>query len=334
MGTVRRIVVVWLTVSVVTALLGAAVQGAPRAPRIGFLTLTALASSEMQATLEAFRQGLRDHGYVEGQNLLIEYRAADGRVDLLRGLATDLAALRVDAIVAVATPAARAARQATSSIPIVAIAMGDPVGDGLVASLARPGANLTGTTFLGPQLVPKHLELVKETLPRATRVAILWHPGAFAEATTGGMRTEVDAAGRRLGLRMRFVHVEARADVDRALSIMTKDRPDALVVGPSPMLFAERRRIAEFATRQRLPSFFNSRQAVELGGLIGYGTSLPVLVRRSVAYVDKIVRGARPGDLPVEQPTTFELTVNVKTARALGLSLAPSLLARADATIE
>jgi putative ABC transport system substrate-binding protein len=332
----RRRAAAWLGLCILVAVVAPPAghaQVVAKSPRIGFLVLGSLTAPETKGTLEAFRQGLRDHGYVEGQSIVVEYRAAAGKLDRLRGLAVELVRLEVDAIVAVATPAAHAAREATSRIPIVAIAMGDPVGDGLVTSLSRPGGNLTGTTFLGPKLVPKHLELVKEALPGVSVVAILWHPRAFAERTTSEMRAEIEAAGRTLRLRLHFAPVEGPDDLERAFSTLARERPEALVVGPSTMLFAARRRIAELAARHRLPSFFNSRQAVESGGMLGYGTSLPALVRRSAAYVDKVVKGARPADLPVEQPTTFELTVNVKTAKALGLTLAPSVLARADSTI-
>jgi len=326
----RLVLGIVLTVGIAVATGAADAQAPAKASRIGFLSVGALESPEMKVTLEAFREGLRGHGYVEGQNILVEYRTADGKLDRLRGLAAELARLNVDLIVAVATPAARAAQQATATIPIVAIAMGDPVGDGLVPSLARPDRNLTGTTFLGPALVPKHLELVKEALPRASLVAILWHPRAFADATVSDMLSETEAAGRSLGLQLRFTHVQSPGELEGAFVAMARERPHAVVVGPSPMFFAERRRIAALAARHRLPSLFNSRQAVELGGLMAYGTSLPALVRRSTSYVDRILEGARPVDLPVEQPTTFELVVNVRTAKALGLTIPPSLLVRAD----
>lgn len=325
---------IMLALGFVVVPMAAEARVAARLPRIGLLTVGSLASPETKVTLEAFGQGLRDHGYVEGQNILLVYRAGEGNVDRLPSLAAELAGLKVDLIVAVATPAARAAQQATTTIPIVAIAMGDPVGDGLVSSLARPGGNLTGTTFLGPKLVPKHLELLKEALPRASLVAVLWHPRAFAESTMRDMLLETEAAGRTLGLRLHFAEVQGPDDVAGAFVAMTRKRPDALVVAPSAMLFAERRRIAALAAKHGLPSLFNSRQAVELGGLFGYGTSLPALVRHTATYVDKVLKGARPVDLPVAQPTTFELVVNVKTANALGLTIPASVLARADSIIQ
>ena len=309
-------------------------QQAARVPRVGFLITGLLGSPETKASLDAFRKGLRERGYVEGQNIVIEYRGADGNIERLPGLATELARLKVDVIVASATPAGRAAKQATTTIPIIVTAMGDPVGDGLVASLARPGGNLTGTTFLGPRLVPKHLELLKEALPRASVVAILWHPGAFAESTMRDMMKETEAAARTLRMRLHFAEMRGPNELERAFSTMTREHPDALLVFPSPMLFGERRRIVALAVKHRLPSMFNNREAVELGGLMGYGASVLELQRRTGIYVDKILKGAQPADLPVEQPTKFEFVVNLKTAKALGITIPQSLRLRADHVIE
>ena len=246
----------------------------------------------------------------------------------------ELARLKVDLIVAGATPAARAAQQATTTIPIVASAMGDPVGDGLVASLARPGGNITGTTFLGPQLVPKRLELLKEALPKVTRVAALLHPGAFGERTMRDMVKDTEAAGRTLGVQFQLVEVRGPDEFDRAFSTMARQHADVLIVFDSVMLFRERSRIVALATKSRLPSMFNNRESVELGGLLSYGVSLTDLNRRAATYVDKILKGAKLGDLPVEQPTKFELVINLKTAKALGLTIPPPLLGRADQVIE
>jgi len=312
----------------------AGAQQAGRVYRIGVLHTGALGSAETQAILASFRQGLRERGYVDGRNIVLEYRAADGHIERLQGLANELVRLEVDVIVAVATPAGRAAQRATTTIPIVVSAMGDPVGDGLVASLARPGGNLTGTTFLGPRLVSKHMALLKEALPRAALVAILWHPGAFSASTTREMRGEAETAAKALGLRLQFAEVRKPDELDRAFPAMATGHPDAVAVFPSPMFFANRGRIVALVTKHRLPSIFNNREAVELGGLLGYGTNLRQLQHRAAAYVDRILTGANPADLPVEQPTTFELVINLKTARALGLVVPPSLLARADRVIE
>jgi len=290
-------------------------QPSARVARIGLLIAGSLESPETKASLDAVRQGLREHGYVEGKNILVEYRSANGNIERLPGLASELARLKVDLIVAIATPAGRAAQAATSTIPIVAMAMGDPVGDGLVASLSRPGGNLTGTTFLGPALVPKHLALLKEALPRATRIAILWHPGAFSDSTMREMLEEAEAAARTLRIQLRFAAMGRPDELEHAFVTITKEQPDALLVFPSTMLYAQRTRIVALAAKHGLPSMFNNRQAVELGGLMGYGTSLPDLLRRTGTYVDKILKAARPGELPVEQPTKFELVINLTTAK-------------------
>ena len=309
-------------------------QPSARVARIGLLIAGSLESPETEVSLDAVRQGLREHGYVEGQNILIEYRSANGNIERLPGLASELTRLKVDLIVAIATPAGRAARAATTTIPIVAMAMGDPVGDGLVASLSRPGGNLTGTTFLGPALVPKHLALLKEALPRATRIAILWHPGAFSDSTMREMLEEAEAAARTLRIELRFAAMGRPDELEHAFVTITKEQPDALLVFPSTMLYAQRARIVALAAKHELPSMFNNRQAVELGGLMGYGTSLPDLLRRTGTYVDKILKAARPGELPVEQPTKFELVINLTTAKALGVTVPQSLLLHADQVID
>ena len=314
--------------------LGSFAQQPAKIPRIGVLLTGSLESPETRVVLDAFRQGLRERGYVEGRNIVIEYRAADGKVERFPGLATELARLKVDLIAGGSTLQARAAQQATTTIPIVAAAMGDPVGDGLVASLPRPGGNITGLTFLGPALVPKRLELLKEAVPRVSRVAALWHPGAFSERTTNDMLQQTEAAARALGVKLQLVGVRGPDELDRAFSSMTRERADALIAFPSPMLFGERRRIVGLAAKHRLPSMYNAREYVELGGFIAYGASITDLYRRSATHVDKILRGTKPSDLPVEQATTFELAINLKTAKALGLKIPPSLLLRADKVIE
>lgn len=309
-------------------------QPAAKVARIGFLATGSLESPETQVTLDAFRQGLRERGYMEGQNILIEYRAADGKIERFPGLANELVRLKVDLILAPNTPAARAVQQATTTIPIVVAVMGDPVGDGLVASLARPGGNITGLTFLGPELVPKRLELLKQALPKVSRVAALWHPGAYGERTTRDMAKATEAAARTLGVQLQLVGVGGPDEFHRAFSTMISERADALIVFPSPMLFLERRRIVDLAAKHRLPSMSMAREFVELGGLMAYGASITDSFRRGATYVDKILKGAKPADLPVEQPTKFELLINLKTAKALGLTIPPSVLRRADQVIE
>ena len=283
---------------------------------------------------DAFRLGLTELGYIEGRNIAIEYRAADGKIERLPGLATELVGLKVDLIVALATPAGRAAQQATTTIPIVVTAMGDPVRDGLVASLARPGGNITGTTFLGPELVPKRLSFLRELLPTISRVAVLWHPGAFSEPTIREMLNEVAQAARTLGVQLQLVEVRSADEFDHAFTTMVGALAEALFQFPSTLFFNERRRIVDLAARHRLPAMFNAREFVQLGGLIAYGANLAELNRRAAAYVDKILKGAKPSDLPVEQPPKFELFINLKTAKALGLAVPDRLLVGVDEVIE
>jgi putative ABC transport system substrate-binding protein len=309
-------------------------QQAPKVARIGYLVVGSLESPAARDALDPFRQALQELGYTEGQNIVIEYRAADGKIDRLPTLAADLALLKVDIIVAGATPAGLAAQQATKTTPIVVTAMGDPVQDGLVASLARPGGNITGTGFLGPELVPKRLALLKEVLPKLSRVAVLWHSGAFGERTMRDMFNEMTEAAGTLGMQLHLVEVGQPNELDQAFSRMATERAEALFQFPSAMLFSERRRIVELAAMHRLPSMFNGKEFVQLGGLISYGVSIADLGRRSATYVDKILRGAKPSDLPVEQPTKFELFINLKTAKTLSVEIPSTVLARADEVIE
>lgn len=311
-----------------------AAQQTPKVSRIGWLGTPHFDSPAGSVNREAFLQGLRDLGYIEGQNILIEYRMADGRIERLPELAAELVRLNVDLIVAGATPAGRAAQQATKTIPIIVNAMGDPVRDGLVASLPRPGGNITGTTFLGPELVPKRLALLKEFLPRISRMAVLRHPGVFDESTMRDMLNQTTDAATTLGVSLQFVDVRRSEDLDRAFAAIAKERTEALLPFPSTLFFAERRRIVELAATHRLPAMFNAREFVELGGFAAYGANLNDLFRRSAAYVDKILKGVKPSDLPVEQPTKFELVINLKTAKALGLTVPPSLIARAEEVIQ
>jgi putative ABC transport system substrate-binding protein len=302
--------------------------------RIGYLTTGSLESPDLRVLLDAFRQGLRERGLVEGQNIIIDYREAEGKFERLPILASDLARLKLALIVAPNTLAARAAQQATNTIPIVVQIMGDPVGDGLVASLAQPGGNITGQTYLGPGLVAKRLDLLKQALPNLSHVAALWHPGAFGEHATSDMLMATEAAARTLGVRLQLVGVQDAEEFDRAFSTMTSEGAEALLQFPSPMLFIERKRLVDLAAKHRMPSMFNAREFVELGGLIAYGASLADLFRRSAVYVDKILKGANPSDLPVEQPTKFELVINIKTAKVLGITFPPSVMVRADEVIE
>jgi len=329
----RRAFITALAAAAAWPRLARAQQGA-KVARIGYLMTGSLASPEARAMVDAFRQGLRERGYVEGQSIVIEYRSADGRIERFPQLANELASLNLDLILAPNTPAARAVQRATHTIPIVVPAMGDPVEDGLVASLARPGGNITGLTFLGPELVTKRLGLLKQALPNVSRVAALWQPGAFGERTTRDMLQATEAAARSLAIELQLVEVRGVDEFDRAFFAITGNRADALIVFPSTLLFTERKHIADLATKHRLPSIAQAREFAELGGLMGYGASLADLQRRSATYVDKILKGATPADLPVEQPTKFEFVINLKTAKALGLTIAESFQLLADEVIE
>ena len=299
--------------------------------RIGYLGTNRAANPHLH---EALRQGLRDLGYVEGRNLVIEYRDAEGKVERLPALAPELVALNVDVIVAPGTPQALAAKQATRTIPIVFTAAIDPVTDGLVTSLARPGGNVTGLATLSSELVGKNLEQLKQAVPGVSRVAILWQPGGMGERTEKDMLKGVEVTARALGVRPQFVEARGPADFDRAFSEMTRARAGTLTVVGSSMFVSERRRLVDLAAKHRLPAVYAQRAYVDVGGLMSYGPDVADLFRRAATYVDKILCGARPADLPIEQPTKFELLINLKTAKALGLTIPPSLLQRADQVIE
>jgi putative ABC transport system substrate-binding protein len=304
----------------------------PKVARIGYLYPGSQAA--IAGRTEAMLNGLRDLGYIEGRNLVVERRYGEWKLDRLRDLADELVALKVDVIVAAATPAARAAKEATSTIPIVAVSMGDPVGDDLVASLGSPGGNLTGNTFLGPELVAKRLQLFRDAVPGFSRLAALWHPGAYGEATMAGILKETETAAARSGVQLQLVGVAEPHALEHAFSAAIGERADALIVLPSPMLFAEHRHIVELAAKNRLPAMYQAREFVEAGGLMSYGSNLAQQAGRAAVYVDKILKGAKPADLPVEQPTKFELLVNLNTARELGLTISRDFLLLADEVIE
>ena len=307
--------------------LAAEAQQAAKVARIGYMGANLADVPHLQ---EAFLQGLRDLGYVEGRNVVIEFRSAEGKLERLPALAAELVALKVDVIVAPPTVAALAAKQASSTLPIVTTGSADPVMSGLVTSLARPGGNVTGLSYLSEELGGKRLDLLKQAVPGVSRVAVLWRPGATSERTEKDMLKDLEVAARGLGVRPQFVEVRGPEDIDRAFSDMTRARADALFVVGFPMLSAERRRLIDLAAKNRLPTVFPQRQSVDAGGLMSYGANLADLHRRAATYVDKILKGAKPGDLPVEQPTKFELVINLKTAKALGITIPPSLLLRAE----
>ena len=281
-----------------------------------------------------FYEGLRDLGYIEGANIAIERRYGGWNTDRFTELALDLVRLKVDVIVVMSTSPARAAKQATSMIPIVVGGMADPVGDELVVSLARPGGNITGTTFIGPELIAKRLGLLKDAISGVSRVAALWHPAAYGRRTTEGMLSETKAATNALGLQLQMVPALSPAALEGAFFTMTREHADAVILLPSPMLYGEHKRIVELAAKSRLPAMYAAREFVEDGGLMSYGASLPNLFRRVAAYVDKILKGASPADLPVEQPTQLELVLNLKTANELGLVIPREFLLFADEIIE
>jgi putative ABC transport system substrate-binding protein len=278
----------------------------------------------------AFHQGLSETGYVEGQNLAIEYRWAEGRYDRLRGLATDLADRKVDVIVAAGPPSARAAKSATSTIPIV-FASADPVGEGLVASLARPGGNLTGISALSTELTPKRLELLSELAPQARVIALLVNPN---NPTAESIIEDAQGAARARMVQLHILKAGAESEIDTAFATLVQLQAGALIVGADPFFFSRRGQLVELAARHALPAIYESREFATAGGLISYGSSLAAAYRQTGIYAGKILKGAKPADLPVQQPTTFELVVNLNTAKALGLTVPPSILARADEVIE
>jgi len=299
-------------------------------PRVGYLGNSS-PSLEVDL-LDAFRQGLREFGYTEGQNIIIEYRWAEGKYDRFPDLLADLVRLKVDAIVTAGTPGALAAKRATKTIPIVMAVAGDAVGTKLVDSLAHPGGNVTGSTTIVQELEGKRLELLKEIVPRLSRVAMLSNP---ANPLNPIILKQTQLAARALRLRLEpIVEVKGVSELERAFATISKVRPDALIMIADRFLLAERTRIVEFAEKRRLPTMYPYSEMVKDGGLMSYSPSYPDLFRRAAKYIDKILKGAKPGDLPVEQPTTFELVINIKTARALGLTIPQSLLLRADQVIE
>ena len=305
----------------------ASAQQLTKIPRIGVL----VAGSPSSIQIEAFRQGLRDFGYVEGQTIAIEYRWAEGKFDRLPDLAAELVRRRVDVIFAAAAPSIRAARQATKTIPIVFEMLADPVSAGFVRSLAEPGGNLTGVAGLAPELSGKRLELLKEIVPRLKRVAILGNP---SNPNFRSVLTETEIAAPSLGLQLQVIEVKEPAELQSAFSAMNKGRAAALSIIPDPMLVSEQKRIIDLAAKARLPAIYGTSVAVEAGGLIAYARSPSQMFRRVAYYVDRILKGAKPADLPVEQPIKFEFIINLKAAKQIGLTIPPNVLARADRVIK
>jgi putative ABC transport system substrate-binding protein len=326
--TTRRELLVVLGGLLLTTPLAALAQQQGKVWRVGFLATTAPAGA---VQTEAFREGLRERGYVEGGNIAIEYRWVDGTLDRLPELAAQLVRLKVDLIFAWGTPAVAAAKQATSTVPIVFAGVADPVESGLIANLARPGGNITGMSNLARGLSAKRVELLAQIVPNIKLVAALRSVENPASAL---LFKEVEAAARSLGLRLQRVDIHAPEDLEGAFASMGKERAAGVVILADPMFTGQRRRIAELATRYRMPSIYTNREYAEAGGLMSYGPNQTDMHRRAAGYVDKILKGAKPGDLPVEQPTKFELVINRKTAKALGLTIPQSLLISADKVIE
>jgi putative ABC transport system substrate-binding protein len=304
-------------------LVARAQQRPTKIPRIGII--------DDAPIWDHFRKALHDLGYVEGQNIVIEYRAAQGEPARLVQAARELAGIPVDVIVEFGSTAARAAQMATTTIPIVMISIGDPVRAGFIASLARPGGNMTGNTILGPDLSPKRLQLLKEVIPSVSRAAFLWNPD---NASNVVIRDELQAAMPKLGMSLISVAVRSTSEFDTAFAAMLREHPDALLMTNDPFHQLHIQKIIAFLAENRIPGMFQTRENVLAGGFMSYGASLPELFRRGASYVHKILQGTRPADLPVEQPTKFELIINLKAAKAIGLTVSEPILLRADEVIE
>jgi len=305
-------------------------QQPQKVPRIGYLVLNSAESG--QHLLIAFRQGLRERGWDDGQNIVVETRFADGKIERLPALVAELNRLNVDIFVTTSSATTWAVKDATRSMPIIMAASADALGEGLVSSLAHPGGNITGMTFLaGPEIAGKQLQILKEVIPAASRVAVLANPtnrshAAFARVAKG--------AARSLGAQVQVLEAPTPDQLDNAFAAMTKEHATALLVLTDSVFVGQRQRIADLAAKSRIPALYSQKEFVDVGGLVSYGPSLSVMFRRAAIHVDKILRGAKPGDLPIEQPTTFELVINLKAAKALGLTVPQSLLLRADEVIE
>jgi putative ABC transport system substrate-binding protein len=323
----RRTFIGTLAGGLLAAPLAAEAQEAGKVYRIGILET--IPAAQNAANLAALRKGLRDLGYVEGRNLIIEYRSADGRAERFPDLASELVRLKVDLIVTRGTPAARAAKNATGTIPVVMATMGDP--RAIVASFAQPGGNITGVTTFSTELTAKRFELLKELVPNLSRVALLHNMGNPAAPPEW---EETKTAARSLGLQAELLDVRSQGDLGRAFELAVRQRVDALVIGADGLTQMHQQTIVDLVARNRLPAAYPAREFVEGGGLIAYAVNYPDLYFRFASFVDKIFKGAKPGELPVEQPTKFELVINLKTAKALGLTIPPAVLARADEVIE
>jgi len=324
---IRGILLIVIALAIFVAPPAAITEQQKTPPRIGFL-LMGSPQAGLTSAFDAFREGLRELGWTENENIAIEYRWAGESPDRLPELAADLVRLKV-AIIIGSTPGVRAAQHATTSIPIIMCIADDAVKQGFVPNLARPGGNITGMAAMASELAGKRLELLREATPRVSRIALLWNPPGSSQ----DYMKDTQMAARSLGVALQSVEVRTADDFESAFASVLKGRAEALVVGPGQFLFNHQRRVVEFATKNRLPSIYAWKDPVSAGGLIAYGVNIPQVYRRAAHYVDRILRGTKPGDLPVEQPTKFDLVVNLKTATALGLAIPQSLLLRVDEVI-
>jgi putative tryptophan/tyrosine transport system substrate-binding protein len=327
----RRFLLTSLAGALAAPLAAVTAQPREKVPRVGYLTAGSHSDQGRQRRFEAFRQGLRELGYVEGQNIAIESRWAEGKDDRYPALAADLVRMKVAVIVAVGGAATKAAQQATRTIPIVMSLVNDPLGSGLVPNLARPGGNVTGISLMAPDLVGKQLGVLKEMVPKVARVALLRNPANPASAP---QLREAEAAARALGVRLQTLEARVSQEIDSAFAAMTRQRAGALVVLTDSIFTNQRTQIAELAAERRLPAVYGNTEHAEAGGLVAYGANFLDLERRAATYIDRLLKGAKPADLPIEQPSKFELIINLKTAKALGLTIPVSLLQRADQVID
>jgi len=308
---------------------GATAAQPAKISRIGYLAT--VSRSALAVRIEAFRQGLRELGYVEGKNIVIEWRFAEGKLDRLAALAAELMRLKVDIIITGGPPATRVAKEATSTTPIVMTFDPDPVGNGFVVSLARPGGNITGLSTLAPEISGKQLELLKEILPKLSRVAVF---GDSIQPGNPQALKEIEHAAQALGVDLQYLDVLSPKDIETAFRAADKGRADAVLILGSPVVASQRTQFKDLAVKSRLPTIYNRSESVEEGGLMSYAVSFTELSRRAATYVDKILKGRKPADLPVEQPTKFELIINLKAAKQIGLTIPPNVLARADRVIK
>ena len=328
-ATLGKIFVLFLTTILLTTASATQAQQPTKVPRIGFLI--ASSRSVNAARYETFLQGLRELGYEEGKNIVIEWRSGEGRFDRLAALAAELIRLKVDIIVTAGPADTRAAREATSTIPIVMTFDNDPVGNGFIASLARPGGNITGLSTLAPELSSKQLELLKEIVPKLSRVAIL---GNSTNPGNDLALKEIEAAAKAFGLKLQYLDILDPKAIETAFRTASKSGVEAILVLGIPLLNSERKQLVELAVKNRLPAIYYTGDLVEAGGLMTYGVNRNDLARRAATYVDKILKGAKPAELPVEQPKKFELIINLKAAKQIGLTIPPNVLARADKVIK